>query len=139
MKSIFCSIEVTELGVTIFKFEFPGSEEQFIEAVNSWRTSTIEGNRYQVKKPEQGTLLKFQRGKGILTGPIVIEFEIGAALGLSTDVLARGYVKMFGIRSHKRDLRSDAMYGSLPRRNGWKDMLKLLDFVGISTYEYKFQ
>ncbi len=127
------------MGVTVFKFEFPGSEEQFIEAVNSWMASTVEGNRYNIKESEQGVLLKIQRGMGILTGSIVVEFDIGSVLGLSTEVLARGYVKMFGIGSHKRGFQSDAIYGALPRRNGWRDMLKLLDFIGISNYEYKFQ
>jgi len=126
------------LGVTVFKFEFPGSEEQFVEAVNSWMASTIEGKRYKVREPKQGMFLKIQRGMGILTAPIVFEFEIGSVLGLSTEVLARGYIKMFGLNRFKQGLSSDAMSGALPRRNGWKDMVKLLDFLQVS-YEHIFE
>ena len=131
MESLTNSIEEAELGVTVFKFEFPGSEEQFIEAVNSWITSTAEGGRYQFKKPTRDTFLKIQRGMGVLTAPIVVDFEIGSVLGLSTEVLARGYVKMFGLNI-KQSLSSDAMAGALPRRNGWKDMMKLLDYLQVS-------
>lgn len=126
------------MGVTVFKFEYPGSEDQFIEAVNSWITSTIEGNRYQVREPNQGMFLKIQRGKGVLTAPIVVEFEIGSVLGLSTEVLSRGSVKMFGLNMFKQDLRSDAVLGALPRRNGWKDMMKLLDHLQVS-YVHNFE
>ncbi len=132
-------MEDIELGVTVFNFEFPGSVEEFVEKVNTWMTSTEEGNRYHTKHHDDDTILKIQRGKGVLTGPIVFEFRIGSVIGLSIDLLVRGYVSMFSLSSFKRDLRSDAMFGALPRRNGWKDMLKLLDYVDVSNYEYKFQ
>jgi len=69
----------------------------------------------------------------------VFEFRIGSAIGPSIDILVRGYVRMFGLSRYKQDLRSDAIPGALPRRNGWKDMLKLLDYVRVSNYEYIFQ
>lgn len=132
MESLTNYLEETKLGVTVFKFEFPGSEDQFIAAVRSWMTSTVEGNRYEVREPSRGMFLKIQRGMGVLTAPIIIEFEIGSVLGLSTEVLARGYVKMFALKRFKQDLRSDAVSGALPRRNGWKDMVKLLEHLQVS-------
>ena len=122
----------------MFKFSFPSSEDQLVESIKSWMTSTIEGNRYRVYVPGRGMFLRIQRGSGVLTAPIVIDFEVGSALGLSTEVLARGYVKMFSLRGFKQDLRSDALTGALPRRNGWKDMLKLLDFLQVS-YNHWFE
>jgi len=136
VESLTKSIEEAELGVTVFKFEFPGSEEQFIEAVNSWITSTAEGSRYKFKQPTRDTFLKIQRGMGVLTAPIVVEFEMGSVLGLSTEVLAKGYVRMFGLNRFKQSLSSDAMSGALPRRNGWKDMMKLLDYLQVSYNHY---
>ncbi len=127
------------MGVTVFKFEFPGSTEQFIEKVSAWMTATNEGKRYHVTNPEEGTILKIQRGKGLMTAPIIFEFEIGSAIGLSTDFLARGYIHVFALKRIKQDLRSDAKVSGLPRRNGWKDMLKLLDHVEVSNYEHIFQ
>jgi len=113
--------------------------EEFVKKVNTWMTSTEEGNRYYDKHHDEDTILKIQRGKGVLTGPIVFEFRTGSAIGPSIDILVRGYVRMFGLSGYKQDLRSDAITGALPRRNGWKDMLKLLDYVGISDHEYIFQ
>ncbi len=127
------------MGVTVFKFEFPSSVDEFVEKVNTWATSTEEGKRYHTTDNDEDTILKIQRGKGVLTGPIVFEFRIGSAIGPSIDILVRGYVRMFGLSRYKQDLRSDAMSGALPRRNGWKDMLKLLDYVRVSNYEYIFQ
>ena len=127
------------MGVTVFKFEFPGSVDEFTEKVNTWVTSTEEGNRYHTIDNDEDTILKIQRGKGVLTGPIVFEFRIGSAIGPSIDILVRGYVRMFALSRYKQDLRSDAMLGALPRRNGWKDMLKLLDYVRVSNYEHIFQ
>ena len=132
-------MEGIELGVTVFKFEFPSSVDEFVEKVNTWATSTEEGKRYHTTDNDEDTILKLQRGKGVLTGPIVFEFRIGSAIGPSIDILVRGYVRMFGLSRYKQDLRSDAMLGGLPRRNGWKDMLKLLDYVRVSNYEYIFQ
>ena len=127
------------MGVTVFKFEFPGSVDEFVEKVNTWVTSTEEGKRYHTKDNDEDTILKIQRGKNVLTAPIVFEFRIGSAIGHPIDILVRGYVRMFGLSRYKQDLRSDAMLGALPRRNGWKDMLKLLDYVRVSNYEYIFQ
>ena len=127
------------MGVTVFKFEFPSSVDEFVEKVNAWATSTEEGKRYHTTDNDEDTILKIQRGKGVLTGPIVFEFRIGSAIGPSIDILVLGYVRMFDLSRYKQDLRSDAMLGALPRRNGWKDMLKLLDYVRVSNYEYIFQ
>ncbi|MFW9891657.1 MAG: hypothetical protein ACFFFO_05610 [Candidatus Thorarchaeota archaeon] len=130
--------ENIELGVTVFKFEFPGSPKQFIERVREWMTLTKEGSRYQIKDLEEDTFLKIQRGKGIVTAPIVFEFKVGAILGLSTEIIAVGYIKVFSIPRLKQDLRPDANLGLLPRRNGWKDMLRLIEYSGIAFYDYGF-
>ena len=102
-------------------------------------TSTKEGKRYKAKDPEEGTILRIQRGKGFMTAPIVFEFKVGSVLGLDTEMLAKGYVQIMGLRSAKQDIRSDAKGGAIPRRNGWKDMVKLLDHAGVLNYEHKFQ
>ncbi len=136
MKSWNLYTEDIELGVTVFKFEFLGSPEQFIEIVSEWMTSTKEGKRYVVKDPEEGTVLKIQRGKGFMTAPIVIEFKEGAALGLPTEMQVRGYVHVFGLKNIKQDLRPDAKITAIPRRNGWKDVLKLLDYADVSNYQH---
>lgn len=127
------------MGVTAFKFSFPGSTEQFIENVNNWLNNTKEGNRYKLKEPEEGTILKLQRGKGFMTAPIIFEFKVGSVLGLSTEMFARGYVHAMALKSMKQDLRPDALGGAIPRRNGWKDMVKLLEYVGVLNFEHKFQ
>jgi hypothetical protein len=54
-------------------------------------------------------------------------------------MLARGYIHVFALKKVKQDLRPDAKSAALPRRNGWKDMLKLLNHAGVSDYEHKFQ
>ena len=130
--------EDIELGVTIFNFEFPKSPEQFVKVVNEWMTSTKEGKRYLAEDSEGGTVLKIQRGKGIITAPIVLEFEVGAVLGLPTEMQVRGYVHPLGLKNYRQDLRSDAMSTAIPRRNGWKDMIKLLDYADISNYNHQF-
>ena len=130
--------EDIELGVTIFNFEFPKSPEQFVKVVNEWMTSTKEGKRYLAEDSEGDTVLKIQRGKGIITAPIVLEFEVGAVLGLPTEMQVRGYVHPFGLKNYRQDLRSDAMSTAIPRRNGWKDMIKLLDYADISNYNHQF-
>jgi hypothetical protein len=127
------------MGVTAFKFSFPGSTEQFIEKAHNWLTTTKEGKRYQVKEPDEGTILKLQRGKGFMTAPIIFEFKVGSVLGLSTELFARGYVHVMALKSMKQDIRPDAKGGAIPRRNGWKDMVKLLDHVGVLNFEHKFQ
>ncbi|MGY5859201.1 MAG: hypothetical protein RTU63_07520 [Candidatus Thorarchaeota archaeon] len=124
------------MGVTIFRFEYPGNPEQFTKIVNEWMTSTKEGKRYIGQDSEEGMVLKIQRGKGFMTAPIVIEFIEGAALGLPTEIQMRGYVHVFGLRNIKQDLRPDAKITAIPRRNGWKDMLKLLDYADVSNYEH---
>ena len=126
------------MGVTVFRFDFPGSTEQFVEKVNEWMITTTEGNRYKAKDPEEGTILKIQRGMGALTAPIIFEFKVGSE-GLSTEMLARGYIHVFALKKVKQDLRPDAKGAALPRRNGWKDMLKLLNHAGVTDYEHKFQ
>ncbi|MHA2191606.1 MAG: hypothetical protein ACXACG_16850 [Candidatus Thorarchaeota archaeon] len=126
------------MGVTVFRFDLPGSTEQFVEKVNEWMFSTTEGKRYRTKDPEEGTILKIQRGKGALTAPIIFEFKVGSE-GLSTEMLARGYIHVFALKKVKQDLRPDAKGSALPRRNGWKDMLKLLNHADVSDYEHKFQ
>lgn len=131
-------MEDLELGVTAFKFEFPDSPEQFTQTVNDWLTSTKEGNRYMIKDSEEGTLLKIQRGKGVMTAPIVLEFKVGAALGLPTEIQVNGYVHVFGLKNFRQDLRPDAKITAIPRRNGWKDMLKILDHANVSNYDYQF-
>lgn len=130
--------ENLELGVTVFKFEFPGSPEQFIETVEEWMTLTKEGNRYYIKDHEEDTLLKIQRGKGIVTAPIVFEFKVGAALGLPTEMIVICYVELFSMRRFLQDLRPDAHLGFIPRRNGWNDILKLLYYVNVTFYNYEF-
>jgi hypothetical protein len=127
------------MGVTVFKFSFPGSSEQFVEKVNEWMTITKEGGRYKINDPEEGAILRIQRGRGLMTAPIVFEFKVGSVLGLDTEMLARGYVQMGGLRAVKQDINPDAKVGGIPRRNGWKDMLKLLDHVGVLNFEHKFQ
>lgn len=127
------------MGITAFKFSFPGSTEQFMEKANNWLTTTKEGKRYKVKEPDEGTILKLQRGKGLMTAPIIFEFKVGSVLGLSTEMFARGYVHVMALRSIKQDIRPDAKGGAIPRRNGWKDMVKLLDHVGVLNFEHKFQ
>lgn len=131
-------MENAELGVTVFKFGYPSSPEQFIEKVSEWMRSTTEGNRYIIKDPEDGIILKIQRGKGHLTAPIVIEFRHGPVLGIPTEIQVTGYVSFFGLNYFKQDLRPDAMTSIVPRRNGWKDMLRLLDFTAVSNYEHQF-
>jgi hypothetical protein len=131
-------VEKVVLGVTVFRFNLPGTTEQFVERVNEWMLTTTEGKRYQVKDPEEGTILKIQRGMGALTAPIIFEFKVGS-IGLSTEMLARGYIHVFALKKVKQDLRPDAKSAALPRRNGWKDMLKLLNHAGVSDYEHKFQ
>jgi hypothetical protein len=116
------------LGVTVFRFDFPGSTEQFVEKANEWMSTTKEGKRYRAKDPEEGSILKIQRGKGAMTAPIIFEFKV-----------ARGYIHVFALKKVKQDLRPDAKGAALPRRNGWKDMLKLLDHAGVSEYEHKFK
>lgn len=130
--------EEFDLGETVFRFEFPGSVDQFIEKVDSWMKSTKEGSRYKTKDPEEGTVLKIQRGKGLMTAPIVFEFKVGGVIGLTTEMLARGYVKVAGLGSIRQDIRADAKGGAIPRRNGWKDMLKLLNHIAVTNYEHKF-
>lgn len=127
-----------EMGVTVFKFEYPDSPEQFTEMVNEWMISTKEGKRYILQDSEEGTVLKIQRGKGIMTAPIILEFKVGAALGIPTEMQVRGYVHVFGLKNFKQDLRPDAKITTIPRRNGWKDMLKLLDYSDVSKYAHKF-
>ena len=127
------------MGITVFKFSFPGSEEQFVEKVNEWMTITKEGQRYKIKDPEEGTILRIQRGKGVMTAPIIFEFKVGSVLGLATEILAKGYVKAGGLSGAKQDINPGAKFGALPRRNGWKDMLKLLDHAGILNFEHKFK
>ena len=127
------------MGVTVFKFAFNGSKEQFLERVRDWIVTTTEGQRYKVKKPSPGTILMIQRGVGAITAPIIMEFKVGSELGLSTEMLARGYVRAFAIGRFKKDLRPDAIGGGLPRRNGWKDMLKILDFAGVDQYQHRFE
>ncbi|MGD2072827.1 MAG: hypothetical protein PVG65_05000 [Candidatus Thorarchaeota archaeon] len=127
------------MGVTVFKFDFPGSSEKFVEKVNEWMTITKEGGRYKIKEPEEGTILRIQRGRGLMTAPIVFEFKVGSVLGLATEMLAKGYVKMGGLGGAKQDIKTDAKLGAIPRRNGWKDMLKLLDHVGVLNFEHKFK
>ena len=129
----------SELGVTVFKFEFPGSVEDFVEKVNNWMTFTEEGSRYQIKNKDEDMILKIQRGMGVLTAPIVFEFRIGSVIGLSIDVLVRGYTSLFGLNMLKQGISSDALIGALPRRNGWKDMLKLLDHLQVAHYDHKFE
>jgi hypothetical protein len=129
-------MEEIELGVTVFEFEFPESPELFIELVREWMTTTKEGNRYIIKDPEEGLFLKIQRGKGVMTAPIVLEFKVGAVLGLPTEMKVRGYVHVFGLKNFKQDLRPDAKITAIPRRNGWKDMLKLLNHVNVSDYNH---
>ncbi len=131
-------LEKVVLGVTVFRFDLPGSTEQFVEKVNEWMITTTEGNRYKAKDPEEGTILKIQRGMGALTAPIIFEFKVGSE-GLSTEMLARGYIHVFALKKVKQDLRPDAKSAALPRRNGWKDILKLLNHAGVSDYEHKFQ
>jgi hypothetical protein len=126
------------LGVTVFRFDFPGSTEQFVEKANEWMSTTKEGKRYRAKDPEEGSILKIQRGKGAMTAPIIFEFKVGS-VGLSTEMFARGYIHVFALKKVKQDLRPDAKGAALPRRNGWKDMLKLLDHAGVSEYEHKFK
>jgi hypothetical protein len=64
------------LGVTVFRFDFPGSTEQFVEKANEWMSTTKEGKRYRAKDPEEGSILKIQRGKGAMTAPIIFEFKV---------------------------------------------------------------
>ena len=127
------------MGVTIFKFQYPDSSEHFTKSVIKWLTSTKEGNRYIIRDSEEGMLLKIQRGKGVMTAPIILEFKVGAALGIPTEIQARGYVHVFGLKKIKQDLRSDAKITAIPRRNGWKDMQRILNHANIPTYDHEFQ
>ena len=124
------------MGVTVFKFEYPDSPEQFTEMVNEWMISTKEGKRYILQDSDECTVLKIQRGKGIMTAPIILEFKVGATLGIPTEMQVRGYVHVFGLKNFRQDLRPDAKITAIPRRNGWKDMLKLLDYADVSNFEH---
>ncbi|MFW9794530.1 MAG: hypothetical protein ACFFEE_09520 [Candidatus Thorarchaeota archaeon] len=127
-----------EFGVTVFKFDYPASPEQFIATVREWMALTKEGIHYIMKNPEEDTILKIQRGRGLITAPIVFEFKVRAASSRHTEIIVVGYVKMFAINRLRQALKPDATIGLLPRRNGWKDMLKLIEYSGITFYDYGF-
>ncbi|MFX0211997.1 MAG: hypothetical protein ACFFDT_38840 [Candidatus Hodarchaeota archaeon] len=129
------------MGETIFEFTFKGNKDLFLKKMDTWLTTTTEGNRYRVKTPISTSILTIQRGKGFFTAPIVMEFYIEAEKEDLTDMVTKGYIHPFAIgplKFGKSSILADAKAGALPRRNGWKDMLKLLDFVGIDQYQHQF-
>lgn len=127
------------MGVTVFTFTYDGDTDQFLERVHSWMATTTEGRRYRITDSTSGSIMTIKRGKGFLTAPIIFEFYTSSFLGFSAEVIVRGYVRAFAIGGIKWSLSQDSLLGGIPRRNGWEDMMKMLDFVGIAQYQHRFE
>ncbi|MFW9907841.1 MAG: hypothetical protein ACFFEF_04640 [Candidatus Thorarchaeota archaeon] len=130
------------MGVTIFKFSFPGDSKLLVDRIHHWMNSTPEGNRYNLHKRTPGSVICLKRGMGLITAPIVFEFHIMAESEEHSDVYAIGYARAFGIgpiTGLKSSLKADALTGTLPRRNGWKDMIKVIDYIGVDQYTHSFE
>lgn len=126
------------MGTATFKFNFEGNKESLMNKIETWLTTTTEGKRYSKKNPAPGSFLKIQRGKGFWTAPIVIEFDLLNETGSATEILVKGYVVtllLFLIPIGRASFSESAKIGGLPRRNGWKDMMKILDFLNVKEYE----
>ena len=118
------------MGVAKFEFTLDGSIKDFNKQLDDWLNTTTEGQRYKYKDPSPGFDIKLQRGIGILTAPIVFEFRIDSNYDSKVDILSIGYVRNF-LFLGKSAISDKAIFGTLPRRNGWNDMMKLLDFLDI--------
>ena len=118
------------MSVANFRFSINGSKSDFIKRLNEWLAHTPEGKRYRIKNPSNESLVKIQRGLGLLTAPIIFEFNILKENGQLTEISVKGYIK-FLIFFWKMDVSESALFGGLPRRNGWKDMMKIMSFLGI--------
>ena len=122
------------MGVAKFEFTFDGSIKDFNKHLDDWVYTTSEGRRYKYKDPSPGFDFKVQRGDGMFTVPIIFEFKIDSNDDSTVDILSIGYVRnliFFG----KQAISELAFIGPFgyflkaPRRDGWKDMMKLLDFL----------
>ena len=121
------------MGVAQFNFPFQGTVKDFNNQLDNWLKTTPEGKRYRYKNPGSGFAIKLQRGIGLLTAPIFLEFGFGQENGTSIDIFAIGYVRNFAILG-KSPISEKAAFGALPRRNGWKDMMKIFSFLDIQNF-----
>jgi len=109
--------------------------------MDAWLTTTKEGKRYRVKKPISTSILTLQSNRYGVFIPIVMEFYIIEEKEDFADMTAKGNIHPFAIgpiKFGKSTIREDAKAFVLPRRNGWKDLLKILEFVGIDQYKHHF-
>jgi len=126
------------MGMTTLYFTFNGSKEEFLGRTNDWLTLTTEGKRYRIKSTKNYTILKIKRGLGFFTAPIIMEFNISSQMENSLKMFVNGYVvnMLFIIPLGKLSLvpsvsSISSFFGGLPRTNGWKDMVKLLEYIGV--------
>jgi hypothetical protein len=115
------------------KFSFNQSMEHLNERIQDWLSATPEGNRYRKVTPKSGEILKLKRGRGFWTAPIYLEFWATPTPEGPLTVQVNGYILAMLIQ--KQSLDGTARFGGLPRRNGWKDLMKLLSHLNVKDYK----
>lgn len=109
-----------------------------IQKIQNWVETTTEGRRYRIKSPAIGFPpdLILQRGQGILTAPIFIEFTFSELAG-TTQIHVRSYLRTSFFPFSRMNLQLPIKRGLLariPRRNASRDLQKLLAFLGVADY-----
>lgn len=127
------------MGIAQFDFSFIGTSDEVLNKLKMWLNTTQEGKRYKQITPSFGGQFTIQRGKGVLTPPIFLEFLIHSEKGSTTHVSAYGYVRglIFIVIPRKLPIAKDSLRVGLPRRNGWYDMMKILKFLGVQKYNLR--
>ncbi len=129
-------------GKTAFEFSFNGSSELFLQKLNKW-LGAQEGRGYQLKRPSGAGFVTIQKGSWL--DWIIIDFFLQEKTMGKSDWIVQGYTRPIGLVFIPRwteRLRNDIGWWSLgysrPKRNGWNDLLKLLEFMGVADFRYYF-
>ena len=82
-------------------------------------------------------ICNFEIWNRFFNGTNFFEFKISGKKGSSTRISAIGYIEnlIFIIPVGTAPIASDANMTVIPRRNGWKNMLKILAHLEISKYD----
>lgn len=131
------------MGKTLYQFKYDGSKQSFLNKIDSWKANTTEGKRYRPSKVKNDAIACIQRGKGMLTAPIFYDFFVTSEDENQIDVQIKGYVKnvlMPGISIGNSPIKENSSFlipraWKRPRLNGWRDMIKLLDYFEIKEYQ----
>ncbi|MFQ5981658.1 MAG: hypothetical protein ACE5OZ_26225 [Candidatus Heimdallarchaeota archaeon] len=142
MGSVYLIRKTKIFGVTVFEFTFNGPQDLFLQKLSNW-LSTKDGKRYKLKTPLDAAIAVIQ--KADWWDWIVIEFFIRKDTRDKSKLMAQGYTRPIGMSFIPRwteRLRNDIQWWKLgysrTKRNGWKDVLKILDFMGVENFHHHF-